>query len=158
MTTPMILVPTKSISSETSQLDHHLSELDSAMSDILKQDLDDSVKAKKYLLLLQKFLRYNTSREEIRSRPLSVTTVNIPQTGRPKKKIMKTPKPTPRPPSVMWSEEEMPLEELVNESLKNVKSGQEAVRKKRSVATVKRLGRKLSFSPVRTRQWSHYKK
>lgn len=53
----MILVPTNTI--ETTQLDKQLSELDSAMGEILKEDLDESVKAKKYLLMLQKCLRYS---------------------------------------------------------------------------------------------------
>lgn len=150
MTTPMILVPTNTI--ETTQLDKQLSELDSAMGEILKEDLDESVKAKKYLLMLQKFLRYSSARESIRSRPVPVVSMNKPEPVIKPLKRKRNAHPTTRPitASTWVEEEEMDVPEYVNESPKKIKS----VRKKRT--SVKKINKILSPSPVRTRLWNAY--
>lgn len=149
MATPMILVPTQSIISETTQLTQHMSDLDRGMSEVLKQDLDDSVKAKKYLLLLQKFLRYSSVREEVRSRPISVTDItrNIEETPySTTRNIDETSIPITTP---MW-EDDTPV---VVRPLRRTKAGRVSRLKKNPM---KDLSKRLSLSPMKTRRWKKY--
>lgn len=143
----MILVPTNTI--ETTQLDKQLSELDSAMGEILKEDLDESVKAKKYLLMLQKFLRYSSARESIRSRPVPVISMNKPEPAIKPLKRKRNAHPTT---ASTWVEEEddMNVPEYVNESPKKMKYA------KKKHTSVKKINKVLRPSPVKTRQWNAY--
>lgn len=164
----MMLVPVQSISSgntATPMLDKSLNQLDEGMRQVLNEThLDEDEKAKKYLLMLQRFLRYSNIREDIRSRPIPVLSmtdevpeVTQPRLTSPKKRNRREVRRTS--PVSTWEEgDEIPIEDVINESLREeLKSRKKKVRKT-GEKPVKRLNRKLSFSPMKTRLWSSYKK
>ena len=51
----------------------NMSDLDAPMSSVLRENIDEDMKAKKYLLLLQQYLKMSSASEEERTRPIHVT-------------------------------------------------------------------------------------
>lgn len=165
----MMLVPVQSISTgntATPMLDKSLNQLDEAMRQVLNEThLDEDEKMKKYLLMLQRFLRYSNIREDIRSRPIPVFSMNDkvakevtqPPIKPPKKRNRREVRKT-RPVSTWEEGDELPIEDAINGSLREELKSRKKKARKTGEKPVKRLNRKLSFSPMKTRLWSSYKK